>query len=285
MRRLVATLTLAVSATLLISGCAHHPRNHGHLPAQGGPSLCEHDPFLMRYNCSIERVERSAMQGDPDAQYALGYMYYYGVNTVRDQDLAYLWIKRAASQGQPLARQALRLIQHTETSVSNEEVPMNHQQSYPLLPAQSNAQSSLPSLHRQKPTQKPVISALHRQPKAQHDYVAHIGHVPSSTTMRAMESYLMKQPSQHYTLQLMGNHHLSTIQQFIQQHRLGPAARYYHAQFNGKPWYMLVYGQYDSLASAHAAMKKLPRSITRLHPWIKPNRAVKKEIKTRQIAV
>ncbi len=79
--------------------------------SQQAASACSGDPYLMKYNCSIDRVQASAENGDADAEYALGYMYYYGVNTARDQDSAMLWISRSAAQGQPLAKSALAMLQ------------------------------------------------------------------------------------------------------------------------------------------------------------------------------
>ncbi|WP_100622910.1 SEL1-like repeat protein [Candidatus Coxiella mudrowiae] len=48
-------------------------------------------------------------------QYALGYMYFfYGIGTVRDTDVALLWIRRAAAQEQPLAIRATQILNRKE---------------------------------------------------------------------------------------------------------------------------------------------------------------------------
>lgn len=48
-----------------------------------------------------------ARQGDADAQYALGYLYYYGLGVPRDAQRAVHWIGQAASRGHEKAQRAL----------------------------------------------------------------------------------------------------------------------------------------------------------------------------------
>jgi len=97
-----------VSLTALIAGCEHSPSS-GSQSANYAPA-CSSNPYLMKYNCSINKIQSAAENGSADAQYALGYMYYYGIGTVKDKQTADLWIQRSAAQGQPLAKKAWTLI-------------------------------------------------------------------------------------------------------------------------------------------------------------------------------
>jgi TPR repeat protein len=69
----------------------------------------------------IAQLEQAAQAGDPDAQYAMGYMYYEGKNLPEDKEAARNWIKRAAVQGQPQAMEAIRLIAPEPPPVVEEE--------------------------------------------------------------------------------------------------------------------------------------------------------------------
>lgn len=91
----------------VLSACS---TSHQALNGMSSEQACAGNPFLQKYGCSISRVETAARSGDPDAQYALGYMYYYGIGTVRNPNVAEKWIGRAAQQGQPLARKAQNLL-------------------------------------------------------------------------------------------------------------------------------------------------------------------------------
>jgi septal ring-binding cell division protein DamX len=73
-------------------------------------------------NFSVEQLQQAAEAGDPDAQYALGYMHYYGKKVPQNQLLAINWMKRASVQGQEQASQALILLGqnqiHTQESIA-----------------------------------------------------------------------------------------------------------------------------------------------------------------------
>jgi DamX protein len=60
---------------------------------------------------SFDQIKTAAQSGDADAQYALGYMYYYGKSGApKDPSEAKKWISKAASQKQPQAEKALALM-------------------------------------------------------------------------------------------------------------------------------------------------------------------------------
>jgi hypothetical protein len=107
MKTLLLRTSIIATLPFLMVGCERHPiQSHKPMYTVG----CQNNPYLMKYGCSVDRIQTAAENGDPDAQYGLGYMYYYGIDTVRDQQTAQLWIKRAADQGQPLAQKAQALI-------------------------------------------------------------------------------------------------------------------------------------------------------------------------------
>jgi len=75
----------------------------------------ETDFAAHRYHRSLERLLPLADSGNPEAQYAIGYMFYYGRGAVEDRYLGKKYIRLAARQGFPLAIQALRLLNHHES--------------------------------------------------------------------------------------------------------------------------------------------------------------------------
>jgi len=101
---------LIVTLSLFLAACAHGPSNSSQKATKLPSAACVGNAYLQKYGCSMQRIEKAAQVGDPDAQYALGYMYYYGIGTVRDTQTARLWIKRSAAQGQPLAKKAEALL-------------------------------------------------------------------------------------------------------------------------------------------------------------------------------
>jgi TPR repeat protein len=63
------------------------------------------------YRKAFIRLKSEAVKGQPDAQYAVGYMYYYGQGVVENRKKAWFWINKAASKGQRDAVAAVQILQ------------------------------------------------------------------------------------------------------------------------------------------------------------------------------
>lgn len=266
-------------------------------------AACSSDPYLVKYNCSVDRVQQLATQGDPDAQYALGYMYYYGVSTIRDEDNARLWISRAAAQGQPLAKKAIAMLSEDQASIKRNdnlikntiaevrEVSTKIKEPRVRTYRRVIAKRKSTPVMNQTPQPKTMMTVAIKKPvvAAKRSAIKTPAKIPTAkststnTTMAQMEDELMHYPAEGYVLQLMGNHHLGVIQNFVKRHHLEDQTHYYLASFHNSPWYMLVYGKYDTVSEAHAAIKALPEELKHMQPWIKPVHAIKAEIKTRNL--
>lgn len=89
-------------SVLILVGCA----------STDSTKLCEGKKAFAqeRYRCAFETLMPLAAKGNADAEYAVGYMYFYGHGTIEDPDLANNWIRKAAAQGQPDAVRALEVM-------------------------------------------------------------------------------------------------------------------------------------------------------------------------------
>jgi TPR repeat protein len=59
------------------------------------------------YSSAFTQIRSPAIAGNPDAQYALGYMYYNGLGTIASSTKASYWFQKAAAQGNDPAHKAL----------------------------------------------------------------------------------------------------------------------------------------------------------------------------------
>ncbi|PJE15583.1 MAG: hypothetical protein CK430_04055 [Legionella sp.] len=71
---------------------------------------------VQNYREAFIHLKPEADRGQPDAQYAIGYMYYYGQGVIENREQAWLWIKRAAKAGQPDAIKAVKILRHPPPS-------------------------------------------------------------------------------------------------------------------------------------------------------------------------
>lgn len=62
--------------------------------------------FYQAFQC----LKSIAKAGNPEAQYAIGYMYFYGQGVLEDKQQAIFWMTRSAKQNYPLAIEALKLM-------------------------------------------------------------------------------------------------------------------------------------------------------------------------------
>jgi len=62
------------------------------------------------YRQAFIRLKPEAEKGQRDAQYAVGYMYYYGQGVTEDRRQAWYWITAAAKAGQTDAQAAVKLL-------------------------------------------------------------------------------------------------------------------------------------------------------------------------------
>lgn len=71
--------------------------------------IAAHKYYNGNYQSAFRNALIAAQYGDADAQYAVGYMYYYGRGVIADDREARRWFTAAAKQGHPDAQRALKL--------------------------------------------------------------------------------------------------------------------------------------------------------------------------------
>ncbi len=61
------------------------------------------------YEAAIKWFSKAAREGNPDAQYNLGLIYYDGKGVEQNYEEAFKWFGRASEQGHSLAKKALNM--------------------------------------------------------------------------------------------------------------------------------------------------------------------------------
>lgn len=105
--RYLIILTL-ISLTLF--GCANRSYQVSNSELQRGKYYFKEG----YYKRAMRLLLPSACDHCPDAEYAVGYMYYYGLGVAQDSDVGNFWISRAANRGNVCAQKALALIECEE---------------------------------------------------------------------------------------------------------------------------------------------------------------------------
>jgi TPR repeat protein len=89
--------------TLIITACATMPTTY--VQSELAQSQRYFDEGY--YKKAMQQLIPLACHGNAQAQYAIGYMYYYGLGVAQDTDVGYQWMKQAADQGYQPAKDAI----------------------------------------------------------------------------------------------------------------------------------------------------------------------------------
>ncbi|MEM7540949.1 MAG: AAA family ATPase [Pseudomonadota bacterium] len=86
------------------------------------------------------------------------------------------------------------------------------------------------------------------------------------------QAYLRTLPDERYVIQLTGLSEQGAAQRFLasQAREIRTRATILTTEFDGKPWYIVVLGDYPDGATARAAIGELSEPLTSLKPWARP---------------
>ncbi len=106
----------------------------------------------------------------------------------------------------------------------------------------------------------------------------------TSKGLSPQETHLLSMNKKNYTLQLLGASKEASIKQFVQKHGLQDTTYSFHTKRQGKDWYIVVYGNYQSADEAKLAADNLLTTLKRdqIKPWVRDMGAIHKDINMAQ---
>jgi DamX protein len=231
------------------------------------------------YKDAFRRLLPIAVKGNCEAQYAVGYMYYYGYGVPQDNESGLFWIDKSAEQNYPPARMASNLIHQHELDAAKAEkqqlqrdtreeilqsTRIQRERAAPIvITPRRLKKTSLSEEERTRFTEKtefetvvaenpqPVIEA--EKPQA----------VPETKAVVSSEE------PRKFTLQLYGSYHLPAVQTVQKELRLKNTGHIYQTSHNGRDWYILTFGRFVTNHEATATKSNLPKNLKTLEPWVR----------------
>ncbi|MSP53815.1 MAG: hypothetical protein EXR81_06170 [Gammaproteobacteria bacterium] len=272
------SLILTLSATFLLSACASSSSTDDEV-AQAKTNFAQQN-----YQLAFKQIQSPAEQGDPESQYALGYMYYYGKGTPMNHVLGKEWIKKSANGGDSNAEQAYQMIVTQEqekltTPAANSTDSTEASDGTPATPVAIAPVAIAPVAIAPvaiAPVVTPVVA-----PVAPIATATDTTSAVNSGNFTVDEQAILKAHAHEYTLQLANAPSASGAKNYIQRHHLGKVAKYYSRQVNDKTTYTVIYGHYASRNAALSALHKLPTSIQKAKPWPRTMSSVQAEIRAK----
>ncbi|MFV0453979.1 MAG: AAA family ATPase [Pseudomonas sp.] len=161
-----------------------------------------------------------------------------------------------------------------EEDISKENsTPAAHQDG--AVPNPAVAQKEAPAPVPQ-PAPAPVVSEA-SAPKVPEVVRPAAKSVPAAPTASAYSSWYAEQGSNRYLVQVLGTRTERNAQALIAQR--GSDYRYFVKEHEGKPLYVVTFGNFANRAAALAAIKTLPAVLQSGKPWARSFASVQKEIR------
>ncbi|HED17231.1 MAG TPA: hypothetical protein ENI64_10530 [Gammaproteobacteria bacterium] len=263
----------ALLAMLLVTGCASSPKQEETDPAQetGNDTFDQaRDAYQeFNYDKAITLLNTMAAQGDANAQYALGYMYYYGFGVVHDETIALEWIKKAAARGQTDAIIALDRVKVSAKS----EWAKNERDRAEINP------STRPDQHTQLMMQAEAIIAEETTKSSAEEIPeqtapADTSETPANNTTPGQD-WVLRQDPDHFTIQVISGGNEERIKQYMKKNGLTMQSTLFELQRNDHATvYIGVHGIYPSLTEARQAVQSLPTEVQEAQPWIRSFKSI-----------
>ena len=105
----------------------------------------------------------------------------------------------------------------------------------------------------------------------------------TTTTTKQSYSYraVLKLPSDHYSLQVLGARLETTLEAFIKAQALIQPYYIIALERGGNPWYMVLVGDYASSSDARGAISSLPVGLQNQQPWPRPMVKIQQQIRNK----
>jgi DamX protein len=133
-----------------------------------------------------------------------------------------------------------------------------------------------------RPAAETLKPAATPKPAAETAATAEAGPGPAATLPHD-EAWLLEQPEQNYSLQLLGSRQAGSITDYIKQHHLDmEKSAVYRGIYRGSEWYVLLYGIYPSRQAALEARAGLPAKVRKDKPWPRTLKSVHTAIREAQ---
>ena len=105
--------------------------------------------------------------------------------------------------------------------------------------------------------------------------------VTSTTKQPYSFAALLKLPSDRYSLQILGARLETTIEAFVKGRKFTQPHYILQLERGGKPWFMLLVGNYASSKDARSAISSLPAALQNQKPWARPVSKIQQQIRNK----
>ena len=238
------------------------------LAASGGHSDAQFNLGLMYYRGLVTEPDfiraadlfrSAAEQENSYAQYSLAVMYSFGEGVTKDYTEARKWLEKSAKHGLAQAQFNLGVFFENGYGVTKDMETARTWFERAAAQDLAEAKSKLAGLD----TSTDTMSLGQKAVESSETYTVE----DIRTHFIRQEDWVLQQPPEYYTLQLVSVLKEQDIIDFIRVAGIEAESAYIRVMVNGVTHYNALYGVYNSYDSALQAANELPTSLRGIKPW------------------
>ncbi|MBI5040359.1 MAG: AAA family ATPase [Gammaproteobacteria bacterium] len=105
---------------------------------------------------------------------------------------------------------------------------------------------------------------------------------PAAASEQLGSAWLQSRPDSHFTLQLLGGRSEKSLREYLRQNPVPEPVATFRTVYKGANWYVLIHGDFENSAQAHAAAAALPANVRKGKPWARSFASVYADIQKTQ---
>lgn len=210
-----------------------------------------------QYAAVKKTVIRFANKDYPDAQYMLGYMYFYGKAVPVNRKLAGEYLKKSAAQKYPPAVMAMHIVQEAQR---NESISI-------VTPAKIKiAKDSKKNIEKKKAIHKPAVSRkiIKGGPRQE----------------RLDDNKILSIDGELYTIKMLELSDVESLIKLVDYYKLYDGYYIYRHVTSGVEYFTLINGRYSKRNDAKWAVGLLPKNMREWNPSIVQYKEIHRQIQS-----
>lgn len=248
--------------------------NQGNADAQFGMGVLYYSGGGIEQNpkLAVEWFRKAADQGHAGAQFNLGNEYKRGAGLPQDDSKAAYWWKKAAQKGLLQAQYNLGMAHYFGSGIKQDR---NKAMFWFKMAADNRYEPALNLVKRLQEEAKQTADNTQPAPIATKN---NNSPKPTSPSLAFRKQWILSQPENNYTIQLFGSGNESQVTDYINKHQLAGKVAYFYVVREGKPWYSVIYGSFSDAQKARSTVST-HGDLFENSPWVRQFKGIQATIK------
>jgi hypothetical protein len=225
---------------------------------------------------AVEWFRKAANQEHAGAQFNLGNEYKRGEVLAQDDSKAVYWWRKAAQKGLLQAQHNLGMAYYFGSGIKQDSTKAMF---WFKMAADSRYEPALNLVKQLQEEAKKTAENTKSTPIASsNNSPKKTSPTVTNTSPASREKWILAQPENNYTIQLFGSGNEEQVTDYINKHQLVGKVAYFNTIRDGETWYSVIYGNFDDVQKARVTVNTRD-AIFKNSPWVRQFKSIQDKIK------